>query len=581
MQEQKPDAPPAAIPEAPARALRRAVKMRFAHLTTLARASPPDLRPAAARRLDLPLALASAALFTLAHPLALGSFVALADAPTGLLAWVALVPLWLAVRDAPPARAFHTAWAFGFAAFLGTIYWVFIAMNTFGGIPAPVAVLLTFVLCAVLGLFPAASVGFARWLDVRGAVGAATALPFSWAAVEWGRNYVFTGFPWSNIAYTQWKLLPVAQLAEVTGLYGIVALLVAANIALAEILLARKPALAARLGATPSRDAPRLLRATAALVLAMLVWGTWRMERVSADIATLPTLDVALVQGNISQDQKHASDYASRVRAVYEAEQAKAEEHGTTLVVWPEAALPGAVHIRSQRLSDRELASHNRAWLLAGGASYWHEENVLMAQNSALLVAPGKVIAGRYHKSHLVPFGEYVPMKRLLFFARKLTRAAGNFVPGAATDIAPLSFTDDTGTVVSFGVLICYEDIFPEVARIETARGAELLVNITNDAWYGRTSAPFQHASMAVFRAIESRRSLVRAAQTGVSAFVDPTGRVQARTPIFEGPLTLHVSVPRGGPDSFYVRYGDVFAAAATGFLLVAFVRAVRLRRRP
>lgn len=528
---------------------------------------------------EIPFALASAALFTLAHPFALGRFVALGDAPTGILAWVALVPLWLAVREATPSSAFRTGWAFGFASFLGTIYWVFIAMNSFGGIAAPVAAVLTLVLCAFLGLFPAAAIGFARWLGVRGAVSAATALPFTWAAVEWGRNYVFTGFPWSNIAYTQWKLLPVAQLADLTGLYGIVALIVAANVALAEIVVARKPAIAARLGATPDAGAARRLRGTAVLVLATLGYGTWRMESVEAAVASLPALDVALVQGNISQDQKHAPDYADRVRAIYETEQAKAEAAGATLVVWPEAALPGAVHVRSEIVPDRELAQHNRAWLLAGGASYWHEANVLMAQNTALLVAPGKRIAGRYHKSHLVPFGEYVPLRRMLFFARKLTRAAGNFVPGATEDIAPLSFRDATGARVSFGVLICYEDIFPEVARLETARGAELLVNITNDAWYGRTSAPFQHASMAVFRAIESRRSVVRAAQTGVSAFVDPTGRVRARTGIFEGPLTLHVDVPRGGPDSFYVRYGDVFAAAATGFLLVAFVRAVRRSR--
>ena len=543
-------------------------------------ASPPDLRPARARRREIVLAAVSAALFTLAHPFAAGGFVALGDAPTGILAWVALVPLWLAVRDAPPARAFRTAWVFGALSFFGTIYWVFIAMNTFGGINAPVSALLTLVLCAFLGLFPAAAVVAARWLHLRGAVSGATALPFAWAAVEWGRNYVFTGFPWSNIAYTQWKLLPVAQLADLTGLYGITALLVAVNVAVAEIALARKPALAASLGATPSPRAATRLRTVAIVLFLVLGYGTWRLESVDDAVDALPRIDIALVQGNISQDQKHAADYAQRVRAVYEAEQAKAEERGATLVVWPEAALAGAIHVRSDVVPDRALTLHNRAWLLAGGASYWHEEKVLMAQNTALLVAPGKKIAARYHKSHLVPFGEYVPLRRVLFFARKLTRAAGNFVPGAPEDIVPLSFVDATGTRVSFGVLICYEDIFPEVARIETARGAELLVNITNDAWYGRTSAPFQHASMAVFRAIETRRSLVRAAQTGVSAFVDPAGRVRARTPVFEGPQTLHVEVPRGGPDSFYVRYGDVFAAAATGFLAAAFLRAVRPKLR-
>ena len=523
------------------------------------------------RRRETLLAIASGALFTLAHPLAIGNWVALGDAPTGVLAWVALVPLWLAVREAPPWRAFRAGWVFGSVAFLGTIYWVYIAMSQFGGIPPPMSAVLTVVLCTFLGLFPATSVGLARGLDARGSVPAAVALPLSWAAVEWMRNYVLTGFPWSNLAYTQWKLLLVAQAADVVGLYGLIALIVFVNIALADLLVAWRP----RLG-TPSPSTATHARVAAALLAITLVYGLVRLRYVDAWMEPRPTIAVALLQGNISQDKKYAKGFRQRILDAYQGEQQKAEEAGAELVVWPEASLPGAVHVRSARVPDKEMPVENRAWVLLGAASYWHEGETLMAQNSALLVAPGKKITGRYHKSHLVPFGEYVPMKRLLFFAKKLTQAAGNFVQGAEEDIAPLKFLDEDGDWVRFGVLICYEDIFPEVARLETQRGAEFLVNITNDAWYGRTSAPFQHVAMTVFRAIENRRSVVRSGQTGVSAFVDPVGRVRARTAIFEGPLSLDVEVPRGGPASFYVRYGDVFAAAATGFLLVAFLRAWR-----
>ena len=514
------------------------------------------------------LALLSAALYTLSHPFAIGTFVTFGDAPNGLLAWVALIPLWLAIRDVTPRRAFRLGWLFGTAAFLGTMFWLFIALNTFGRINAPISVVLMFLLCGLLGVFLAVPIGLARWLDGRGALPAATALPFAWAAAEYCRNFVFTGLPWSNLAYTQWRMLLVAQVADVVGLYGIVALIVAVNIALAELWLAWR-------GRGEPRSAAFRARVTAALLLVTIAYGAVRIRMVDAAVAELPTLPMALVQGNISQDKKDAADFRDRVRAIYENELIKAEAKEPALVVFPEAAFPFAVHLRSDVVPAKNLGHANTTWLLGGAATWWDEGEVRMAQNSALLVAPGKKIAARYHKSHLVPFGEYVPMKKLLFFAKKLTRAAGNFIPGTREDIAPLSLPLEGGDRAHFGVLICYEDIFPEVSRLETARGAELLVNITNDAWYGRTSAPFQHVSMTVFRAIEDRRAVVRSAQTGVSAFVDPAGRVRVRTQIFEGPLTLHVDVPRGGPGSLYVVFGDVFAAACCGLIVTAAFRAL------
>jgi apolipoprotein N-acyltransferase len=515
------------------------------------------------------LALLSALLVTLSHPFAIGSFVAFGDAPNGLLAWVALIPLWLAIRDAAPRRAFRLGWAFGTASFLGTIFWIYIAMNSYGRINAPISAVLTLGFCVFMGLFPAVTTWLARWLDVRHALPAATALPFAWATVEWIRNYILTGFPWSNIAYTQWRFLIVAQIADVVGLYGIVALIVAVNIALAELFLAWR-----RRSADTAGAAMRA-RITAALLALTLAYGVVRIRAVDAAMDGMPTLPVALVQGNITQDQKHATGFRDRVRAIYEGELVKAEATGAALVVWPEASFPHAIHVRSDVVPAKNLGHVNSVWLLGGAASWWDEGEVRMAQNSAILVAPGKKIAARYHKSHLVPFGEYVPMKKALFFVKKLTQAAGNFIPGRNEEIAPISLPLADGGRARLGILICYEDIFPEVSRLETARGAEVLVNMTNDAWYGRTSAPFQHVSMTVFRAIESRRSVIRSAQTGVSAFVDPSGRVRSRTPIFEGPLTLHVDVPRGGPDSLYVRFGDVFAAASAGLVLAASLRAV------
>ena len=183
-------------------------------------------------------------------------------------------------------------------------------------------------------------------------------------------------------------------------------------------------------------------------------------------------------------------------------------------------------------------------------------------RNRAYLLGPDGSLAGRYDKVHLVPFGEYVPMKRFLPFIQQLVVAAGDFLPG--NKVEPLKFPK-----AAAGVLICFESIFPELARAMTENGATLLVNLTNDAWYGMSSAPFQHFSMAVFRAVENRRPVVRAANTGISAFILPNGKIAAQSGLFtEALLTKEIPLPGSGL-TLYTRYGDFFAVALTLFSAV------------
>jgi len=197
-----------------------------------------------------------------------------------------------------------------------------------------------------------------------------------------------------------------------------------------------------------------------------------------------------------------------------------------------------------------------------------------MYHNSVVLFDAQGEIKGRYHKAHLVPFGEYVPYKKLLFFASKLTEPVGNFMPGESFE--PL----DVGGRPA-GPLVCYEDIFPEISRRLVSRGAQFLVNVTNDAWYGRSSAAFQHMALAVFRAVETRRFLVRATNTGVSAVVAPTGKINAMSDIFHDAVIV---APIGLRDEItaYVRYGDWFAYACAAYVLVGLVMvaANRIRKR-
>lgn len=481
----------------------------------------------------------SALLVVVSHPFAVPGFDLLADAPNGALAWIALVPWWLTVRDATPEAVFRQTWLFATLFFLGTLFWLVTAMHGFGGVPMPIAVVALFLLCAFLGALHAGG----AWLAASSHLPRAALMPLAWAGAEWVRSIVLTGFPWANLGYTQWRFPLLLQIADLGGVHLIAALIVLVNVAIAESLAAHR------------RARPLAIAAVAALALTA-AYGFPRARAVDRDRGGRSVVKVALLQGDVTQDRKNDPAHDGAVRALYARMQRDAELTGPDIVVWPEAAIPGGIHVRTTVLEPKVLPEPNAAWLLAGTATGWHEGEALLAHNTAVLVAPGRRVAGLYHKTHLVPFGEYVPLRRALWFVRKLTRGAGSFLPG--TSHAPLAFPGG-----SFGVLICYEDIFPAVARHTVEEGADFLVNITNDAWYGHSSAPYQHLGFAVLRAVETRRALVRAAQTGVSASVDSTGRVVARTRIFEGPSILQATPARGGPGSLYLDVGDCFAAGA------------------
>lgn len=504
------------------------------------------------------LAAASGILLVFSHPFAVPGFDLLADAPNGLLAWVALAPAWLAIRDASPGEAFRLGWILATVHFLGTLFWVVVALHRFGGMPLPLSIGILLLLAPFLGVWYGLAAWAARRAGPPGGLAAAFAFPFAWTAAELLRSVLFTGFPWAHVGWTQWRLPWVLQAADLGGAHLIALIVVAANVGIAEAVADRHR----RTGA---------LATAAATVLATLAYGAMRLATLPA--STGPAIEVALVQAAVAQDLKHDRAADEAVLQRYRAALAEAEASGADLVVWPEGAIPRGVHLRAARLPPHVLGTPNGGWLLTGAATWWDEGNRRHAYNSALLVGPGGRIAARYHKTHLVPFGEYVPLPRLLFFVRKLVRDRLDFRPGPGPD--PLVWrTGDRE--VRLGVLICYEDVFPGIARAAVARGADVLVGITNDAWYGTTSAAYQHLVPAVFRAVETRRPVVRAAQTGVSAVIAPDGRVVARTMLGEGPVTLRRAVPTGGPGTVHGRIGDAF-----GYLALAIAVAAAAQRRP
>jgi apolipoprotein N-acyltransferase len=225
---------------------------------------------------------------------------------------------------------------------------------------------------------------------------------------------------------------------------------------------------------------------------------------------------------------------------------------GLGLIVWPETATPFFFQDPSHLSAVvRNIPKLTSDWLLFGSPSYLDEGSGTEYMNSAFLLSPDGNVAGRYDKTHLVPYGEYVPLRRFFPFINKLVAGIGDFKRGDGVKALRIGRHD-------LGVLICYEGIFPEISRKYKENGAGLLVNITNDAWFGRTSAPYQHLSMTVFRAVENRTFLLRAANTGISAIIDPSGKIIKQTRLFER-SAIRGSVKFLDRRTIYALYGDIF----------------------
>ena len=474
----------------------------------------------------------------------------------GVTAWAALVPLLVAVRTLPFAPSVLAGVLAGFVQHVGLLYWVTHVVVHYGklhmALGIPVMMLLALYLSLYTGLFAG---GIALFRD-RG-IPAAAAAPLLWTALEYAKSMLLTGFPWENLAHSQYLNLPLIQVADITGTYGLSFLLVLVNAALAACIGAGREALRKTLAGV----------AAAGLLVALCAgYGVWRMADVAARFEPVPERTVALVQGNIDQSIKWDPSFQKETLRIYRELSLEAAARGARFIVWPETATPFMFQNRDE-LHDAVVgtARATGAWLLFGTPSYTRHEGALRFQNSAVVLSPAGEIAGSYSKVHLVPYGEYVPLRPLFPFVEKLAVGVGDFLPGEG-------FEPVDAAEARVGFLICYEGIFPEIGRAYGRNGATLLVNVTNDAWFGTTSAPFQHLSMTVFRAVENRIYVARAANTGVSAVIDATGRITARTGLFERTtLTAPVKIHRIG--TFYTAAGDWFVFACLFALLVLFYR--------
>lgn len=477
------------------------------------------------------------------------------------LAWVALAPLLVAVwqsRGRPAAHAFVLGWVAGVVYFGGTLYWLVRVMTVFGGLATPVAVLVACLLIAYLSLFPA----FAAWVVGVGCrrFGARALLlaPAAWVSGELGRTYVWSGFPWALLGYSQVRVLPIAQSASIFGVYGLSMLLAATGAAAAYALVARR-----------RRFGPAI--AVGVLIVALAGWGAARLRDGRLTREGTP-VRVAVVQGNISQEEKWDPSLREAIMRRYLGLSRAALAEGARFILWPESSLPFYLEMDPAGAEQiRRLAREGRVWFLVGSdqidqirfaggqpASNARERYY----NAAFLIPPDGSTSAVYRKMHLVPFGEYVPLKRLLFFVGPLVEAVSDFSPGTEPVTLPVA-----GRLSS--TAICYEVVYPGLIDGFVDRGSELLTTITNDAWFGTSSAAYQHFDQAAMRAIEQGRYLARSANTGVSGFVDPYGRVLVETPLFETVVRARELRFLQGR-TIYGRIGDVFAYA--GLLLTLLV---------
>ena len=484
-----------------------------------------------------------------------------------LLAWIALVPLHWALDGKTKAQAFWIGWLSGTIAFTGMMAWVVTAMTTYGKVPLPVSygilLLLTAYLGLYVGLYSAGAVWFQSLIPRYGFF----VFPCLWVTLELIRTYALSGMPWGLLGYSQYRQIEIIQIADHMGVYGVSFLIVLVNVALAEFLSWLMPYFR---NFRPAR-LPWELAAMAAL-LVTLSWQYGLVTLSETPFSDVPrsSITVGVVQPNVDQAVKWDTAYREETIARFDRLTEKLGR-ATDLVVWPEAATPFVFEREPvYQLQLMALANRAQAPILFGSpAVRFYPDRRPYLMNSAYLLAPDGQLLGRYDKHHLVPFGEYIPFKSsLLFFLDKLVEGIGDFEPGTGSAVLTLTPKSKSATAgkaeaipkpISFGVAICYEVIFPNLVRQFAANGAEFLVTVTNDAWFGPSAAASQHFSMVVFRSVENHLAFARSANTGISGFIDPFGRIVEATPIFTEQAvkaTMHV----WRPYTFYSRHGDVFA---------------------
>ncbi len=493
----------------------------------------------------------------------------------GFLAWLALGILLFGLRNAGVKEAVYLGLLAGFVHYLTLLYWLVPTMHRYGPLPIWLSVGALMLLAFYLALYFALFSGVVTAV-VKRPVFLVFAVPVFWVSLEYIKTFLFSGFPWGLIGYSQYNYLHLIQAADIFGVYGVSFFVVAVNAALFVFFLYAGGY--AWQKTTPGRaDAVFCFFFIIVIFALNAGYGRYKIQETGGLMADAECLNVSVVQGNIEQTMKWDDAYVQSIVDRYIHLSEMALSSGSHFIVWPETAMP-FYFLQERAQTDKVLDAVRRmgTWFLIGSPSYHHdrEKDALWFYNSAYLIDAEARLAGVYDKVHLVPFGEYVPFAKWLPFVNRMVHSIGDFKPGEEGKVLTMGDAD-------LAVQICYEIIFPHLSAGMVNNGGNLIVNITNDAWFGKTAGPRQHFSMAVFRSVENRRALIRSANTGISAFVDPAGRIVERSGLYETAVLSHCVPVITGRKSFYTRYMNLLPVVCLAVSLSILAAAgIRRKRR-
>ena len=461
----------------------------------------------------------------------------------GFVAWFALIPLLYALHRTTSIRqALLLGFITGVVGYVGIIYWIAYVVVNYGYLPIYLGIILMLLLACYLSVYLAI---FATGIVyLKNKIPLYLIAPVLWVCLEYCKSQLFTGFPWENLGYSQYLNLYLIQFADILGVYGLSFLIILVNVSLFEIFTKR------------SKREYIITAAVSLFLISVYIYGIFRVNSIDKTLQnpSTPSMEVSLIQGNIDQSIKWNENFQKETLNIYEGISLKNVPASGGLIIWPETAVPFNFQDENDlRRQIRNLSIKTKSNFMFGSMSYSRRSHQIDFYNSAYLLSPEGEVKGRYDKVHLVPYGEYVPLRNVFPFIKGLTAGIGDFSTGDG--YSPLS---SAGRKI--GVLICYEGILPFATRMYKKESAEILVNITNDAWFGTTSAPYQHLSMTIFRAVETRLYLVRAANTGISAIIDPRGHIVEQTNIFQKDA-LKGKVKFLKIPTFYAEYGDILVS--------------------
>ena len=495
-----------------------------------------------------------------------GGLLTLSFPPIGLygLVWISLVPFFILLhRETSYRKGFLAGFFMGLMNVLSTMYWISVSVYCYGGIPLWGAAALTLLFVLYLSLYWGLTGFIFVFMERRKCL---YLFPFAAVLVEYIRGLPLTRFPWGGVEMAIPPHLAIAQIVDVTGIYGLGFLIILVNFVIYRVWFDIRE----------RRIASAVKQGGLAIIVFSFVWayGFFRIPEILRGIPSWTKMKVCLVQPDIDQLVKWRKSWKVKglKRYIIMSETA-AKGYYPDLIVWPEAAVTFYINEEPDLFQRvQQLVRDCHFMLIFGAPSNERVSDKTSFHNSAYLLSKKGGIVDRYDKVRLVPFGEYVPMRRWIPFAKNIVGTEEDFTPGRA--LKPLK--SGKGPI---GVTICFEGIFPEISRTLVRRGALLLINLTNDAWFGRTSGPYQHLRLSAYRSVEERIYLIRSTGTGVSAIIDPTGRILARIPLqTEGFIRATVRLRRG-PLTFYARYGDIFVSFCAIFTLIVLAGVIFVKR--